>query len=322
MNFDNIMNLVNDEFEQVNSIIFEYLDSNVPLVTEVGNYIISSGGKRLRPLICILSAKALAYDGENHVQVAAVTEFLHTATLLHDDVVDESKLRRGKATVNEVWGNAASILVGDYLISKSFQMIVKVKHMRLVEILAESTAIITEGEVLQLINIHNPNTSEEHYLTVIRNKTAKMFEIAAQAGAILAKSSAQQEQAMVNYARHMGAAFQLIDDVLDYTGSSLELGKNVGDDLAEGKPTLPLIYALRHSSDKETDMINDTIKNGGLDHINEIIEIVKRTGGIDYTIERAKSEAETAKQALEIIPDSEYRKALLAIADLAVNRTT
>lgn len=322
MNYEQIRGLVNEQFDDVNTVILKHLDSNVPLINEVGAYIINSGGKRLRPLVCLLSANALSYQGDTHVKVAAITEFLHTATLLHDDVVDESVMRRGKSTVNEVWGNATSILVGDYLISKSFQMIVQINHLRLMEILAEATAVITEGEVLQLINIHNPNTSEAHYMEIIRSKTAKMFEIAAQAGAILAEAPQEQEQAMVNYARHMGAAFQLVDDVLDYTGSADELGKNVGDDLAEGKPTLPLIYALDHCSDSDATMIQKAIKHGGLDQLDEIIAAVKNSGGIEYTIKAAEREANQAIKALNLIPDTKYRTAMIDLARLAVNRNT
>lgn len=322
MNYQEIRGLVDDQFDNVNTVILDHLDSSVPLINEVGTYIIKSGGKRLRPLVCLLSANALQYQGDIHIKVAAITEFLHTATLLHDDVVDESALRRGQSTVNEVWGNATSILVGDYLISKSFQMIVRINHLRLMEIIAEATAVITEGEVLQLINIHNPNTSQDHYMDIIRSKTAKMFEVAAQSGAILAEASQEQEQAMVNYARHMGAAFQLIDDVLDYTGSADALGKNVGDDLAEGKPTLPLIYAQEHCSKNERSMIQNAIKHGGLDNLDEIIAAVKSSGGIEFTIQAAEQEADKAIQALEVIPDSVYRTAMMDLARLAVNRNT
>ncbi len=322
MDFNQITATVADEFKQVDKLIIGELHSNVALIGEIGNYIVSSGGKRLRPLVALLSARAFAYDGRHHIKVATITEFLHTATLLHDDVVDESNLRRGSPTVNAVWGNAASVLVGDFLISRSFQLIVSIKHMRLMDILAEATNLIAEGEVLQLMNVNDPSTSEEQYMEVIRYKTAKMFEVAAISGPIIAKSGSAAEEAMVNYARHMGAAFQITDDVLDYTSSAEAMGKNVGDDLAEGKPTLPLIYAMRHSTPEQAKMIETAIKTGGLDKLDDIIAVVKTSGALDYTVKKAEEESALAIKALEIVPESKYRKALESLAHLAVHRNS
>jgi len=323
MNFEEITATVADEFTHVDKMIMDELHSNVSLIGEIGHYIVSNGGKRLRPLVSLLSAKAFGYDeGEKHIKIATITEFLHTATLLHDDVVDESSLRRGKPTVNAVWGNATSVLVGDFLISRSFQLIVSVKHMRLMEILAEASNLIAEGEVLQLINVNKPGTSEEQYMDVIQYKTAKMFEVAAISGPIVAKSGKEAEDTMVDYARHMGAAFQITDDVLDYTSSAEEMGKNVGDDLAEGKPTLPLIYAMQHGTPEQRKMIETAIETGGLDKLDEIIAAVKSSGALNYTINKAEEESALAIKALEIVPDSKYRTALESLAVLAVHRSS
>ncbi|MBL4606424.1 MAG: polyprenyl synthetase family protein [Pseudomonadales bacterium] len=322
MNFSDIQATVAKDFDAVNTLIMEQLSSNVPLIGEVGSYIINSGGKRLRPLVSLLSANAFNYKGTKHITVGAVTEFLHTATLLHDDVVDQSNMRRGNATVNSVWGNAHSVLVGDFLISRSFQMMVSLNNLTLLDILADATNAISEGEVLQLINIHDPDTTEESYMKVIRYKTAKMFEVAAESGAVLANQEQDQIQAMRNYARHMGAAFQLADDILDYTGSAKEMGKNVGDDLAEGKPTMPLIYVLNNGSPEQSTIIRKAIKEGGLDNLDEIIETVKSSGAIEYTHEFALNEARLAAEALSIVPASKYRDALEALARLAVERTS
>ena len=320
MDFKAISAAVETDFQQVNDFIFKQLHTHVPLIKEIGNYIIDSGGKRLRPLVRLLSARALGYEGHRHVEIAAVVEFLHTATLLHDDVVDESSLRRGKPSANEVWGNAPSVLVGDFLISRSFQMVVNVGNMRILQILSEATNLIAEGEVLQLINCKNPDTREDQYMEVIRYKTAKMFEASAQSGAVLANPKESVEMAFARYADHLGLAFQLIDDVLDYTGSADEMGKNVGDDLAEGKPTLPLIFALQHAGAPEQQMIRNAIRTGGLEAIDAITQAVKTCGAIDYTIERAEEQARLAKKALGPIEDSIYKEALLALCDLAVAR--
>jgi len=320
MDFKAISAAVENDFKEVNDFIFKQLHTHVPLIKEIGNYIIDSGGKRLRPLVCLLSAKALGYQGNQHVDIAAVVEFLHTATLLHDDVVDESSLRRGKASANEVWGNAPSVLVGDFLISRSFQMVVNVGNMRVLQILSNATNLIAEGEVLQLINCKNPDTTEAQYMEVIRYKTAKMFEASAQSGAVLANPDEQVEMAFARYADHLGCAFQLIDDVLDYTGSADEMGKNVGDDLAEGKPTLPLIYAIQHADEPAVAMIRNAIIHGGLDQIEAITEAVKACGALDYTLAKAHEQADMAKKALSDVADSIYKEALLALCDLAVQR--
>jgi octaprenyl-diphosphate synthase len=322
MKFSDIQATVSNDFDAVNALIMEQLSSNVPLIGEVGSYIINSGGKRLRPLVSLLSANAFNYKGTNHITVGAVVEFLHTATLLHDDVVDQSNMRRGNATVNSVWGNAHSVLVGDFLISRSFQMMVSMGNLRLMEILADATNAISEGEVLQLINIHDPDTTEESYMKVIRYKTAKMFEVAAESGAVLAEQGEEQVKAMGDYARHMGAAFQLADDILDYTGSAEEMGKNVGDDLAEGKPTMPLIYTINNGTAEQSTTIRTAIKEGGLDNLDEIIETVKSSGAIEYTHEYALNEARLAVDALSIVPESKYRDALEGLAKLAVERTS
>ncbi len=320
MDFKAISAAVETDFLAVNDLILRQMHTHVPLIREIGHYIIKSGGKRLRPLVCLLSARALGYEGTQHIDVAAVVEFLHTATLLHDDVVDESSLRRGKATVNAVWGNAPSVLVGDFLISRSFQMVVNVGNMKILRILSEATNLIAEGEVLQLINCRNPDTSEAQYMEVIRYKTAKMFEASAQSGAVLANPGEQVELAFARYADHLGCAFQLIDDVLDYTGSADEMGKNVGDDLAEGKPTLPLIFAIRNGKEEERDLIRKAINTGGLDQLDAITRAVRSCGALDYTIEQAQHQARMAKESLEGIPDSHYKQALLALCDLAVAR--
>jgi len=322
MKFSDIQATVSDDFEAVDALIMEQLNSDVPLIGEVGSYIVSSGGKRLRPLVCLLSANAFNYKGVDHITMGAIVEFLHTATLLHDDVVDQSVMRRGKATVNTVWGNAHSVLVGDFLISRSFQMMVSVGNIALMEILADATNTISEGEVLQLINIHDPDTTEESYMKVIRYKTAKMFEVAAEAGAVVAEQDEEQVKAMGDYARHMGAAFQLADDILDYTGSAEEMGKNVGDDLAEGKPTMPLIYTINNGTAAQSATIRKAIKEGGLDNLEEIIEMVKSSGAIEYTHEYALNEARLAADALSIVPESKYRDALEGLAKLAVERTS
>lgn len=322
MKFSDIQAIVGNDFKSVDALIMEQLNSDVPLIGEVGSYIVNSGGKRLRPLVCLLSANAFNYKGADHITMGAIVEFLHTATLLHDDVVDQSVMRRGKATVNTVWGNAHSVLVGDFLISRSFQMMVSVGNMPLMEILADATNTISEGEVLQLINIHDPDTTEESYMKVIRYKTAKMFEVAAEAGAVMAGQDEEQVKAMGDYARHMGAAFQLADDILDYTGSVEEMGKNVGDDLAEGKPTMPLIYTINNGTAAQSATIRKAIKEGGLDNLGEIIEMVKSSGAIEYTHEYALNEARLAAGALSIVPESKYRNALEGLAKLAVERTT
>lgn len=320
MNFKEISAVVEEDFEAVNQLIIQQIHTRVPLVEEVGNYIIQSGGKRLRPLISLLSARAAGYEGKEHIDIAAVVEFLHTATLLHDDVVDKSDLRRGKATVNSVWGNAPSVLVGDFLISRAFQMVVTLGNLKVLSIISDATNLIAEGEVLQLINCRDPETTEERYMEVIHYKTAKMFEAAAEAGSVLANPANQMETNFARYADHLGRAFQLIDDVLDYTGNAEEMGKNVGDDLAEGKPTLPLIEAIKRGTAEESELIKQAIKHGGLEHLDAISAAVQNSGALDYTMQAAYHQSDMAKEALSGVPESKYKKALLALADLAVHR--
>lgn len=318
MDFKSIAAVVEDDFLSVDGFIRDQLKAHVPLINEVADYIVGSGGKRLRPLICLLAAKAAGYTGDKHVTVASTVEILHTATLLHDDVVDESKLRRGRATVNAAWGNATAVLIGDYLISRAFQLIVELKNQRILEIMANSTCIISEGEVLQLISQRNPDTTEQRYMDVIHGKTATMFEVAAEGGAVLGNPELGSQMAL--YAKHLGAAFQIIDDVLDYTSSADVMGKNVGDDLAEGKPTLPLIQAMKMASPEEVELIRNAIRTGGLEHLQEVIAIVRRTGALAYTQEVAARESRLAIDALAPIPDSRYKEALIQLAHLALNR--
>ncbi len=320
MNFKEISAVVEEDFEAVNQLIVEQIHTRVPLVEEVGKYIIQSGGKRLRPLISLLSARAAGYEGKEHINIAAVVEFLHTATLLHDDVVDKSDLRRGKATVNSVWGNAPSVLVGDFLISRAFQMVVSLGNLRVLGIISDATNLIAEGEVLQLINCRDPDTTEERYMEVIHYKTAKMFEAAAEAGSVLANPVNNMEDDFARYADHLGRAFQLIDDVLDYTGNADEMGKNVGDDLAEGKPTLPLIEAMKRGSPEESILIKKAIQHGGLEQLEAITAAVQNSGALDYTLKAAQHQSDMAKDALSGVPASKYKDALIALADLAVNR--
>jgi octaprenyl-diphosphate synthase len=320
MEFAEVLTLVRDDMQAVNALIQKRLSSRVALINQLGHYIISSGGKRLRPMLVLLSARAFGYQGQDHYQLAAVVEFIHTATLLHDDVVDASELRRGKQTANSLWGNEASVLVGDFLYSRAFQMMVEVGQARVMEILANATNIIAEGEVLQLLNCQNPDTSEQAYLEVIRCKTAKLFEAAAQLGAVLSGQPAETEQAMITYGQHLGTAFQLIDDVLDYSADPATSGKNIGDDLAEGKPTLPLIHALRHGTPAQQELLRQAIEHGGREHIGEVSAAIKSTGALDYTIQAARAEAEKAAGALAKLPQSRYNDALSALAYFSVNR--
>lgn len=320
MEFKDILNLVNDDFAAVDACISANLQSRVPLVSEVGEYIVQSGGKRLRPLVSLLMARACGYTGTAHIDVASIIEMLHTATLLHDDVVDESSLRRGRPTVNAHWGNATAVLVGDYLVSRAFQMIARLQQQAIFDIMSDGTCVIAEGEVLQLINQHDPDTTEARYLEVIYGKTAKMFEAAAECSASL--TGDQWRAVSVTYARHLGAAFQIIDDVLDYTSSAEVMGKNVGDDLAEGKPTLPLIRAMAVASEPEADMVRHAIRTGGLEHLSDIIQLVQRCGALEYSQARAQAEAEAAIAAVAKLPDTPHRTALQALARLAVARNS
>lgn len=315
-----IRTLIDEDFRAVDAMIHSELHSEVALINQLGHYIVNGGGKRLRPLLVLLTARLCNYEGRVHIDLAAIIEFIHTATLLHDDVVDTSKLRRGRETANEIWGNEAAVLVGDFLYSRTFQMMVRVGDMRVMEIMADTTNMIAEGEVLQLLNTHDPATTEERHLEVVRRKTAKLFEAAAQVGAVLAGQPIANEQALARYGMHLGIAFQLIDDALDYGGDSEELGKNVGNDLAEGKPTLPLIYAMRHGSTGQARLVREAIENGRADCLTDITTAIHETGALDYTRSRAQAEADAALEALSRFPASIYRDALENLARFAVDR--
>jgi octaprenyl-diphosphate synthase len=317
---DAASNLARDDMEAVDRLISSSLESDVALVSQVSRYIVTSGGKRLRPLIVLLAARACGYQGEQHVRAAAIIEFIHTATLLHDDVVDSSSRRRGKDSANAVFGNQASVLVGDFLYSRAFQMMVDIGQMRVMQILADATNTIAAGEVLQLMSVHDPDTTEDAYRQVIYRKTARLFEAGAQIAAVLAQRSEADEVALTEYGRSLGTAFQLVDDALDYDASPEELGKNLGDDLAEGKATLPLIYAMQHGSGVERDLIRDAILEGGLDDLEKIQSIIESTGALQYTAARAQEAADMAIGALSGIPDSDYKQALVAIAEFSVRR--
>ncbi len=312
--------LIKEDMHAVNALIQKRLSSEVALINQLGYYIISSGGKRLRPMLLLLSARAFNYSGYYHISLAAVIEFIHTATLLHDDVVDASELRRGQQTANSVWGNEASVLVGDFLYSRSFQMMVEVQNMQVMEILSNATNVIAEGEVLQLLNCHDPNTTENGYLQVIRSKTAKLFEAAAQLGAVITQQSSASAEAMATYGMHLGTAFQLIDDVLDYSASAEDMGKNVGDDLAEGKPTLPLIHALREGTPAQQQILRQAITEGGKDLITEVLAIIESTNAIAYTTQLAECEANKAIAAVTHLPPSAYKEALCALAHFSTHR--
>jgi len=312
--------LVAEDMREVDREITGRLKSDVVLVNQLASYIITSGGKRLRPLIVLLASKAFGYQGNKHALLAAIIEFIHTATLLHDDVVDASEMRRGKFSANAVWGNEASVLVGDFLYSRAFEMMVDVGNMRIMDILAKTTNTIAEGEVLQLMNCHNPDVSEAEYIKVIQNKTAKLFEASTRLGAVINHQNPEIESAMAAYGMHLGTAFQLIDDALDYGRDNKELDKNAGDDLAEGKPTLPLIHAMREGSAAQQALIRDAIEKGGLDQIDAVLEAIESTDSIAYTARRAEQEAELAKKAVSIIPDSPYKQALIELTYFSVHR--
>lgn len=320
MNIAEIRAPVADDLQAVNALIRQQLRSDVALINQLAGYIIDSGGKRLRPITVLLAAHACGYAGSRHIDAAAIIEFIHTATLLHDDVVDESNLRRGRETANAIWGNQASVLVGDFLYSRSFQMMADIGSMRVMEIMADTTNTIAEGEVMQLLNCHDPDTTEERYMAVIHCKTAKLFEAAARLGAVLADRPPAEEQALARYGLHLGTAFQLIDDVLDYNASSAELGKNIGDDLAEGKPTLPLIHAMRHGTSEEVRIIREAIEQGGLERIDIVTQTIESTGALDYTARLADEQAEQAIANLALLPQSPAKDALISLARFAVNR--
>ena len=320
VSFDDVAALTDGDMRAVDKLISTSLASDVVLVSQVSEYIVMSGGKRLRPLIVLLAAQALGYEGDQHVRAATIIEFIHTATLLHDDVVDSSKRRRGQDSANTVFGNQASVLVGDFLYSRAFQMIVDIGDMRITRILADATNTIAAGEVMQLMSVHDPDTTEKDYRQVIYRKTARLFEAGAQIAAVLARQDTETETSMIDYGRHLGTAFQLVDDALDFDASPDELGKNLGDDLAEGKATLPLIYAMQKASDDDSNLIRKAILEGGLDQLSQITAIIQSTGALQYTAEKAREAADLAIESLRRIPDSEYKQALINIADLSIQR--
>ena len=315
-----IKNPIADDMKQVDAVIRDRLKSDVVLIRQVADYVIGSGGKRLRPALVILSAGACGYAGRHHHELAAVVEFIHTATLLHDDVVDDSHVRRGRATANSMFGNAAAVLVGDFLYSRAFQMMVDVQNMRIMEVLAEATNTIAEGEVMQLLHVHNADVNEQDYLRVIRSKTAKLFEASGRLGAILAGVPPAREKALADYGMHLGTAFQLVDDILDYSGDLAQTGKNLGDDLAEGKTTLPVIYAMRQGSAEQRGIIRNALINGGLSDFEPVLKTIQQTGALDYTRTQAEASAREARDAVAALPDSKYKDSLLELASFAVTR--
>ncbi len=317
-----IHQVVAEDFAALNHKVVSQLHSGVPLIESIGHYIIEAGGKRMRPVLVLLCARALGYQGASHIDLATVIEFLHTATLLHDDVVDMSEMRRGRPTANVKWGNPSSVLVGDFIYSRAFQLLVQIGDMRIMGVMATTTNRISEGEVLQLVHQHKPDTTESAYMEVIRNKTAILFAAACSSAAILAGAPSGIEQQLHTFGIEVGMAFQLIDDVLDYTGNSTELGKNVGDDLAEGKPTLPLIYALLHAGAQERELIAQAIRAGGLEHLQEIIAIVQRSGALDYTRRVAEQRIALALKSLAGLPDNRYRAGLELVAEAALHRNS
>ena len=319
MNLSELIAPIADDMKAVDAVIRERLNSEVVLIRTIGDYIIGAGGKRMRPAMVLMVARALGYQGTHHQLLAAVVEFIHTATLLHDDVVDESDKRRGRDTANAVFGNAASVLVGDYLYSRSFEMMVEADSMRIMQILSQATTVIAEGEVLQLLNVHDPEVSQERYLQVVRYKTAKLFEAAAQVGAVLVGATPEQEEAAAAYGRHVGTAFQLIDDVLDYSGDALALGKNVGDDLREGKPTLPLIRVMEVGTPEQQQLIRDAITTGDADFA-AVAQAIQQTDALQHAREAAEAEAQRARDALANYPVSTFKNSLVEFCAFAVNR--
>ncbi len=319
MDIERVFELCADDMARVDALIRNSLDSDVVLIRQIAEYIIGSGGKRLRPMLVVLAARACGYEGERHVILAAIIEFIHTATLLHDDVVDESDMRRGKESAHAVWGNAASVLVGDFLYSRSFQMMVTVESMRVMEVLSDATNTIAEGEVEQLLNMHDPEVSEARYFSVIEKKTAKLFEAACQLGAVLS-GRPDLEESLARFGRELGAAFQVADDVLDYTADAETLGKNIGDDLAEGKPTLPLILGRKLLAEDGKDIIDQAIREGGVDRMEEVVRLVKACGALDLTRDAAVSRASAAKSAINALPPSEWKDAMETLASYSVSR--
>ena len=320
VSFDDIAALAAADRHAVDQLISDSLESDVVLVSQVSEYIVMSGGKRLRPLVVLLAARALGYEGKQHVRAATIVEFIHTATLLHDDVVDSSSRRRGQDSANAVFGNQASVLVGDFLYSRAFQMMVDIGNMRVMQILADATNTIAAGEVMQLMNVHDPETTEDDYRQIIYRKTARLFEAGAQIAAVLNGQGDEIESSMINYGRHLGTAFQLVDDALDYDASADELGKNIGDDLAEGKATLPLIYAMKEGSGEDRKIIHDAILEGGLDQLERITAIIRSTGALQYTADKAREAADNAIASLSRVPESKYKQALINIAELSIQR--
>ena len=317
---DNLKQLLAADMAAVDQVIRARLRSEVVLVNQIGEYIVNSGGKRLRPALVLLSAQAFGYRGDQHCNLAAVVEFIHTATLLHDDVVDESELRRGRETVNALFGNAASVLVGDFLYSRAFQMMVDADEMRVMQVLADATNIIAEGEVLQLLNCNDADVDIPNYMRVIHYKTAKLFEAAMRLGAILGKASPADEEAAAKYGMHLGTAFQLVDDVLDYSADEAQTGKHLGDDLAEGKPTLPLIYAMQHGTSAQAAVVRAAIEQGDVGRFSEVLEIIHATGALEFTRQQALREAEAACAAIAAFTDSQYKQSLLELAHFAAKR--
>ena len=317
---DLAVSLAKQDMQQVDETIQNRLDSDIVLIKTLGAYVVKSGGKRMRPLILLLCARACGYQGDQHIILAAVIEFIHTATLLHDDVVDSSAMRRGQPSANDVWGNEASVLVGDFLYSRAFEMMVETDLMAVMQIMSSTTNAIAEGEVLQLLNAHSPDTTEQAYLDTIHRKTAKLFESAAWLGGVVSDQDAAMCKALSEYGVYLGTAFQLVDDVMDYLSTSEEMGKDVGDDLAEGKPTLPLIKAMENGSPEQAEIVRQAIKTGDRDQIGAILKIVQDTGAIDYTMECARLESEKAIESLNVLPDSDYKQALVNLALFSVAR--
>lgn len=320
MRLNDIQALVQSPMDSVNKLIAGRLETDILLIDKLSQHIIHSGGKRVRPLVLLLCAAALGYEGNEHISLAAIVEFIHTATLLHDDVVDASDKRRGLESANAIWGNEASVLVGDFLFSRSFQLMAELGSLRIMSILSEASNTIAKGEVLQLMNQHDPNTSEENYYQVIKAKTAKLFSAAAQLSAVVAKASPAVENAMENYGLHLGMAFQIVDDILDYEGDAESLGKNIGDDLSEGKPTLPLIYALQKGNDLQKAAIQRAILQGSLEELPLIREAIAASKAVNYSYDAAQRHVADAKKALEVIPDSQYKQGLIALAEFTLNR--
>jgi len=320
MPLDSIRSLVQADLNAANHFLCSELKSDIPLINQLMEYILSCGGKRIRPLLVLLTARALKQEGQEPINLAAAIELIHTATLLHDDVVDHATLRRGQKTANTLWGNQASVLVGDFLYSRAFQLIVRLQHPQLLNIFADATHLIAEGEVMQLANCHNPDTTESVYFDVIQRKTAKLFEVASHIGATVSACSPTQVTAMQTYGMKLGIAYQLIDDALDYSALTAEIGKNIGNDLAEGKPTLPLIYALRQGSPSEISFLRNAIKKGSCERLDDIMTIIQSTGAIEYTTAAAKQHVQEANKALTFIPESLYRNALQDLAIFVVER--